>query len=124
MSDPGSGRPRFHIRPPSGWLNDPNGVILWGDRFHVFYQHNPASAQWGNIHWGHVLSPDLVHWQHEPIALAPEAAGYDADGCWSGCIVDDNGTPTLLYTARRGDTEVVCLAIGDADLPNVAQGSG
>ena len=120
--DPGHATPGDHLRPcyhvtaPQGWLNDPNGVIKVGETFHLFYQHNPDEAVWSNIHWGHVASTDLVHWQPLPIALAPTPGGPDGDGCWSGCSVIGPDGPVVLYTARDGERETVCLAHGDAAL--------
>lgn len=87
--------------PPSGWLNDPNGVTRSDGRYHVFYQHNPGGPTHGDIHWGHVSSTDLLRWDDEPIALAPTPGSANANGCWSGCVVDDDGVPTAVYTAVR-----------------------
>lgn len=109
-------RPAYHFLAPTGWLNDPNGLIQWNGTFHLFYQHNPYAGVWGSIHWGHATSPDLVHWTHEPIALVPSPNSPDEDGCWSGIAVNDNGTPTLMYTGVRGDDQLPCLALGDDDL--------
>ncbi len=109
-------RPRYHVMPERGWLNDPNGVIKVDGVYHLFYQHNPDEAVWGNIHWGHASSTDLAHWRAEPIALAPTPGGPDTDGCWSGCAVIGSDGPVLLYTGRDGDDESVCLAHGDASL--------
>jgi beta-fructofuranosidase len=109
-------RPEFHFVSPAGWLNDPNGVGQWNGRYHLFYQYNPDAAVHDNIHWGHATSLDLVHWTDEPIALTP-SAGPDADGCWSGVLVDDGGTPTLVYSGHRdGVGQRACLAVGDPDL--------
>ncbi len=91
-------RPQYHFTPPTNWLNDPNGLIQWRGQYHLFYQHNPHAPVHGSIHWGHAVSDDLVHWRDLPIALAPTPGGTDAGGCWSGCAVDDDGTPTLVYT--------------------------
>jgi beta-fructofuranosidase len=109
-------RPQYHFLPPNNWMNDPNGLIHWNGRYHLFYQHNPYAPVHGNIHWGHASSVDLVHWQHEPIALMPDAAGPDADGCWSGCAVVAAGVPMLLYSGHRQGRELPCLAMGSADL--------
>lgn len=108
-------RPRAHVTAPGGWLNDPNGVGVRDDTYHLFYQYNPDAPVHHAIHWGHLTSADLVHWRDEPIALAPEA-GADEDGCWSGVLVDDDGTPTLVYSGRRDGAESACLAVGSPDL--------
>lgn len=109
-------RPRYHFLAPANWLNDPNGLIHWQGTHHLFYQHNPRAAVWGKIHWGHAASADLVHWHDLPIALQPGPEEYDADGCWSGCAVDDGGIPTLIYTGWRNKVETVCVATGSPDL--------
>ncbi|MDQ2998687.1 MAG: glycoside hydrolase family 32 protein, partial [Chloroflexota bacterium] len=109
-------RPGYHFLPPSNWMNDPNGVSQWDGQYHLFYQSNPLAARWGPIHWGHAASDDLVHWADLPIALAPTPGGPDADGCWSGCIVDNGGVPTMLYTGLRGRAQRPCLATSDDGL--------
>lgn len=110
--------PIFHLAPPAGWMNDPNGLIYFNGRYHAFFQHHPASAYQGPMHWGHATSTDMLHWQHEPIALAP-GDKYDRDGCFSGSAVDDDGVLSLFYTGHiclddRGNDsiirEVQCLA--------------
>ena len=111
-------RPGFHFVAPAGWLNDPNGVGEWGGVFHLFYQYNPEAAVHDRIRWGHATSTDLLRWHDEPIALTP-SAGADAEGCWSGVLVDDNGTPTLVYSGHApalGRTQNCCLATGTPDL--------
>jgi beta-fructofuranosidase len=104
-------RPLYHFLAPANWMNDPNGPIFWKGKYHLFYQYNPKGAFWGTIHWGHAASVDLVHWEDYPIALSPSPNGPDKDGCWSGCVVDHNGTATALYTAPG--PQVVCLATSD-----------
>lgn len=104
-------RPGYHFLPPRYWMNDPNGLIHFRGRYHIFFQHNPHSIAWGNMHWGHAVSDDMVRWRHLPPAIAPTPNGYDKDGVWSGCCVDDNGTPKALYTGVQ--PEVQCLAIAD-----------
>jgi beta-fructofuranosidase len=112
-------RPIYHFLPPANWMNDPNGVIEWNGTYHLFYQHNPDRAVWGNIHWGHASSEDLLHWRDLPIALAPTPGGPDERGCFSGCAVDDDGVPTVIYTGARGnnyDIQTQCVATSDDDL--------
>jgi len=111
-------RPRYHYLPPSNWMNDPNGVIQWKGKYHLFYQHNPHGPLWGDIHWGHAVSKDLIHWMDLPIALAPTSGGPDEAGCFSGCAVN-NGEPTFVYTGTRGvrnEIQVQCIATSHDDL--------
>lgn len=91
-------RPQYHLLPARNWMNDPNGPIFFRERYHMFHQYNPQGAIWGNMNWAHATSPDMFHWQHEPIALSPTSGGPDQDGVFSGSAVLDNGTPTLIYT--------------------------
>jgi beta-fructofuranosidase len=109
-------RPLYHFLPPSGWMNDPNGLIYWKGHYHLFYQYVPNDPPWETTHWGHVVSTDLVHWLDLPIALAPTKGGPDEDGCFSGCTFNDNGIPTLIYTGVRGDQQLPCLAASPDDL--------
>lgn len=101
-------RPQTHLLPPANWMNDPNAPVWHGGRYHMYYQHNPKAAKWDTMHWGHAVSPDLVHWEHRPIALRPTPGGPDKDGCFTGCMVIDRGTPTIIYTGVR--PEVQCVA--------------
>ena len=105
-------RLRYHISAPSGWINDPNGLIQINGVYHVFYQLHPFSPEWGPMYWGHVSSTDLAHWKYEPIALAPDQP-YEG-GCFSGSAVNDNGILTLIYTAHNSDgkevSECQCIA--------------
>lgn len=103
-------RPQYHLTPPANWLNDPNGIIEWSGRYHVFYQYNPGGPMHGTIHWGHAVSDDLVHWEDEPVALTPSPDGPDRDGCWSGCAVENDGTVSLFYTGGRGMHQLPCRA--------------
>ncbi|MFO7167823.1 MAG: glycoside hydrolase family 32 protein [Chloroflexota bacterium] len=111
-------RPAYHFLPPANWMNDPNGLIHWRGRYHMFYQHNPNGAFWGTMHWGHAASSDLVRWEHLPIALAPGPEPYDDAGIYSGIALDDHGVPTIMYTATSGPQSApsVALAVGDQDL--------
>jgi beta-fructofuranosidase len=106
-------RPTYHYLPPANWMNDPNGVIQWDGRYHLFYQHNPNAPIHRDMHWGHAVSDDLLHWTDLPVALAPTPGGPDETGCFSGCAVNNDGVPTLVYTGVRGqahDIQTQCIA--------------
>ncbi|MCT2592427.1 GH32 C-terminal domain-containing protein [Streptomyces sp. N2-109] len=98
-------RPQYHYTPYQGWINDPNGVIKWKGRHHLFAQYYPGAPKWGPMHWTHADSPDAVHWQQRPVALTPPPPSTPGDqsGIFSGSAVDDDGTLTVAYT-RFTDT--------------------
>src|SRR5688572_30111208 len=68
-------RLQVHFSPRENWMNDPNGMVFHNGVYHLFYQHYPDKPVWGPMHWGHATSQDLVHWQHQPIALYPDSLG-------------------------------------------------
>jgi len=94
-------RPQFHLLPAQDWMNDPNGPIYWKGRYHMFFQYNPNAARWGDMHWAHAVSSDMIHWRHLPVALAPTPGWDDADGCFTGSAVNDRGTATIIYTGVK-----------------------
>jgi len=91
-------RPQFHLLPAANWMNDPNGPIYWNNQYHMFFQYNPNGPYWGDMHWAHAVSPEMVHWEHLPIALSPTPGGPDSAGCFTGTVVVDKGVATALYT--------------------------
>lgn len=108
-------RPLVHLRPSSGWTNDPVGPVRWQGRTHLFHQHNPEGAYWDRPHWGHLVSDDLVRWRRLPNALSPTPGGPDQDGCFSGSAALDGDEVVLAYTGVRGapgpaQQQVTCLA--------------
>lgn len=93
-------RPRYHLMPDAGWMNEPHAPFYYQGRYHLFFQKNPFGPFWHQIHWGHWTSTDMVHWRELPIALAPEDDGLATDGIWSGSATHAaDGTPVLFFTA-------------------------
>lgn len=117
-------RPVAHFTPQRGWINDPNGLVLYEGKYHLFYQHNPVGMNWGNMHWGHAVSDDLIHWQEKEIVLFPDEFGTMYSGCAvideknvSGLKHGDHDPLLLFYTAAgdrsllsQGKEHVQCLA--------------
>lgn len=102
-------RPMVHFSAKIGWINDPNGLVFAGGIYHMFFQHNPAGSDWGNMTWGHATSNDLVHWNEKESALLPDELGTMFSG---SAVVDmratngESDTILLYYTAAGGTSEL------------------
>lgn len=100
----------LHLMPPTGWLNDPNGLCQYRGIYHVFYQYVPEDAKGrGQKCWGHAVSSDLIHWKDEGIFLYPDQA-FDRDGVYSGCAWTDEEGIHLFYTGNvkeEGDYDYI-----------------
>ncbi|MFC4560131.1 glycoside hydrolase family 32 protein [Virgibacillus kekensis] len=110
-------RLHYHLMPPVGLLNDPNGLVFFKGKYHVFYQWNPFETAHGIKYWGHYISDDLIHWEPAPIALAPDQ-WYDKDGCYSGSAIVHNGKMYLFYTGNVKDESnnresYQCMAVSE-----------
>jgi fructan beta-fructosidase len=110
-------RPQLHFTSRVGWLNDPNGLLFYDGEYHLFYQHNPYEREWGNMHWGHAVSSDLIHWKELPIALYPDRHGTMFSGSavidyenTSGFGSKANPAMVAIYTADSPEKQVQCLA--------------
>lgn len=91
-------RPQFHYTPQQNWMNDPNGPIYYKGKYHLFFQYNPSGSTWGNISWGHAVSPDLVHWTELPLAIPQD----DSEYIFSGGVVYDKNDTSGLGTSSDG----------------------
>lgn len=95
----------FHLMPPAGWLNDPNGLCQFKGVYHVFFQYAPDDPNGGMKYWGHYTSPDLLNWKYEGIALSPEE-DFESNGVYSGSALIADGKMNLYYTGNvklKGD---------------------
>ncbi|KIF44800.1 sucrose-6-phosphate hydrolase [Vibrio owensii 47666-1] len=111
-------RPTWHFAPQFGLLNDPNGLAYFAGEYHLFYQWNPKACAHGAKAWGHATSKDLIHWQHQPLALAP-TENYETHGCYSGSGLVVDGALELFYTGnvkfeQGGRTAYQCRATLEA----------
>lgn len=118
MANKESFRPVYHHTPAYGWMNDPNGMFYKDGVYHLYFQYNPYGAVWGNMHWGHSTSTDLMHWKFEGCAIVPDAWGAIFSG---SCVVDHENTAgfgkeavVAFYTSAKstpwGDIQMQSMA--------------
>ena len=109
-------RPKIHFTPPEGWTNDPNGLVKYDGKYHLFYQHNPKEAVWGPMHWGHAVSTDFVNWEHLPIALYPDEHGTIFSGSAVADVENVSGLgkdgkiPLIAFYTYHGEQQTQGIA--------------
>ena len=110
--------PSYHIHPPCGLVNDPNGLAYFGGKYHVFYQWFPFGPEHGMKHWAHVISKDLVKWEWSDQMLIPDQE-YEKNGCYSGNSIEADGKLYLYYTANykteQGKIPKQAMAVMNSD---------
>ena len=105
-------RPGYHVAARRNWINDPNGLVFVDGTYHVYFQHNPLGNDWDNMSWGHMSSPDLVHWTEHPIALHFD----EYEVIFSGSIVVDRDN-----TSGLGDGSAPLVAVYTSVAPSGRQ---
>lgn len=99
---------RYHFANKKGWMNDPNGLTHFNGKYHAFFQHYPYAPRWGQMHWGHAISDDMINWEEQEIALLPDQEYEDEGGCFSGSSIVKDGRLYLFYTSvstKLGQTQ-------------------
>ena len=101
-------RPTYHHTPAYGWMNDPNGMFYKDGVYHLYYQWNPYGSMWENMTWGHSTSKDLIHWESQPTAIAPDALGAIFSG---SCVVDKRNDQVVAFYTSAGASQVQSMAV-------------
>jgi fructan beta-fructosidase len=115
-------RPLLHFTPEKNWMNDPNGMVLHKGTYHLFFQHNPSGTRWGNMSWGHATSPDLLHWEEQPLAIPQtfDDQGRAVEDIFSGSVVSDPTNSSGLGTADDPPLVALYTSAYTPDHPTMA----
>ena len=97
-------RQGYHLMPPAGFLNDPNGLCELNGVYHVYYQYAPEGEGKSKM-WGHYSTEDFVAWRSLPPVLFPDS-NRDANGVYSGSAYVENGIMNVFTQGMSVLTEM------------------
>ncbi len=89
-------RLNYHLMPPNGWMNDPNGLVKIGDTYHIYYQYSPNEPEGGLKYWGHYTTKDFINYKEHDIAISPDQS-FDQDGVYSGSAYTKDDSEIYFY---------------------------
>ncbi len=112
-------RPQYHYTPKINWMNDPNGLVFYEGKYHLFHQYNPVGNTWGYMSWGHAVSEDLVNWEHRSVAIP--YGEEEEEGIFSGSAVVDHNNTTGFGDGNTAPIVAIYTSAYGGDEPNQAQ---
>lgn len=101
---------KYHFSYKKGWLGNPCGLVLFKNRYHLFFQCNPVSHRFGPMHWGHAVSDDLINWEELPLAIAPDKDYENGSGSMSGSAIESGGKLWIFYNSVSCEEETISAA--------------
>jgi fructan beta-fructosidase len=111
-------RPQIHFSTIRGWINDANAMVYYKGEYHLFFQHNPYGWNWGNMQWGHAVSPDMIHWRQLPVGIYPHTYqdyAYSGSGVidWANTGGFKTGTNDVMIAAYTSTARGECIAFSN-----------
>ncbi len=91
--------PKFHISPPFGLLNDPNGLVKIGEKYHLYFQWYPGGPTHGLKYWYHLETEDFINYVDQGVGIHPDFT-WDQNGAYSGSAIKVNQENYVIYTGN------------------------